>query len=96
MSEQPPEPPRGLGDQTGEDAVNLRNKYAERMTHNAKQAPAMKIAIGIALGFVLVVVLVVWIATGGITRLTAKPRAEAPPITQIAFIGAPPVQVTVG
>jgi hypothetical protein len=93
MSAQPPEPTRGTGDQTGEDAVNLRNKYAERMTHNAKQAPAMKIAVGITVGFVLIVVLVVWIATGGITRLTAKPRAEAPAITQMASVGSPPVHV---
>ena len=94
MSAQPPEPTREPGDQTGADAVNLRNKYAERMTHNSKPLPAMKIAIGVTLGFILVTALVVWIATGGITRLTAKPRAEAPPIIQMASVAAPPVQVS--
>lgn len=92
MTAPPEQPEQGLGDQTGEDAVALRNRYAERMTHNAKQPPAMKIAIAVTLTAVVVVALVVWIATGGIAKLTAKPRAEAP-IVQMASVGAPPIQV---
>ena len=77
MSEPTPPPSQPPASSSAGDAVSERNKYAERMTHQAKQPPAMKIAIGITLAFLLVFALAIFIATGGPAKLMGKPAGRA-------------------
>lgn len=89
---QPPtsEPTPGTSDVS--DLVSERSKYAERMAQPAAQAPAKLIGIVSVVVFIIICVVVAFFATGGFSRFTAKPRAEAP-IIQLASVGASPVQV---